>query len=538
MMIRWGSRRFIGALTRKEWPSVSPAVMRALEKAEFVSFDLEFSGLSTKSAYVGVDACYAGHAEAVKTFLPIQVGMCAARREEDSSWSLTPFSLYVFPSDEDRVFSASSSTMRFLMSNGVDLNAWIGEGVGWLRPDEENKKRLSIQSRIDELKSLRSAAASALPRPNTGPIPLPHEEDRVLINSVRMKVDEWLAQGSQIPLEIPMENAFSRLLSHTILSQEYPSLFSHSTRRGDSRVIVVFASKADLYKEQIESAHSELAQVSSALGVRQLFDLITERKLPLIGHNCFFDILHAFHHFYEDLPEDVEVFKRKWSAKFPRVYDTKYLSESGVEGLGYSHVPGGLAALADQMGSSTHSLRIKLESVGPAESAGYELPDSFRRMEVFKQKRSGVAPGAHDAGFDAMLTALVFLMQTESVRNSRGVCWETLSFKDHSQSTTIDDLFRTCLNKIRLVRTQPSTLNLAGKDRVVDKREAELTFEVIGGPADTWELENYFAPVNVKVAVSGDVRTVSVSSEQDAESILRLCDLKGGPLSVRRISSI
>ena len=61
-----------------------------------------------------------------------------------------------------------------------------------------------------------------------------------------------MAEPGDAPLEIPMANAFHRLLVHTVLSQEFPSVYSHSTKRGDERFLAVFKSQAEARAKRLK----------------------------------------------------------------------------------------------------------------------------------------------------------------------------------------------------------------------------------------------------------------------------------------------
>ena len=49
-----------------------------------------------------------------------------------------------------------------------------------------------------------------------------------------------------------MPNAFHRRLVHTVLSQEFPAVYSHSTKRGDERFLAVFKSQAEVRAKHTE----------------------------------------------------------------------------------------------------------------------------------------------------------------------------------------------------------------------------------------------------------------------------------------------
>jgi poly(A)-specific ribonuclease len=127
------SRRKVHTIiNRQNWESVRPGLLQSVAEADFVAIDYEFSGLHhtrSDARFIGVGQAYSAHAESARKFIPVQLGICAARRDKaTNSWHLTPSSIYLFPSREDTsssVFSVSTVALDFLISNGFDANEWI-----------------------------------------------------------------------------------------------------------------------------------------------------------------------------------------------------------------------------------------------------------------------------------------------------------------------------------------------------------------------------------------------------------------------------
>lgn len=57
-----------------------------------------------------------------------------------------------------------------------------------------------------------------------------------------------------------------------------------------------------------------------------MFQLLTRLKKPIVGHNCFLDLMVFIQNFEKDLPNDYNEFKKLTVQHFPTVYDTKFLS--------------------------------------------------------------------------------------------------------------------------------------------------------------------------------------------------------------------
>jgi len=45
--------------------------------------------------------------------------------------------------------------------------------------------------------------------------------------------------------------------------------------------------------------------------------MIEAKKVPLVGHNCAYDLLYFFQQFIKPLPETYAEFKKEWNQRFP-----------------------------------------------------------------------------------------------------------------------------------------------------------------------------------------------------------------------------
>ena len=177
-------------------------------------------------------------------------------------------SRYLYPrGEQDKVFQVSSKKINFLSSNGFNFNEWIDTGVGFLRPTEEAEKLRSVQERMDEIKTLQQTTAPSNPAMSCEPLEIPDGPDREVADMVKEKITEWLDAGSAEPLEIPMENAFQRLLMHTMIAQQFPQIYSHSARREDHRVLMVYKSQSEVYTQQLQTLELEKQKVDAQVKI-------------------------------------------------------------------------------------------------------------------------------------------------------------------------------------------------------------------------------------------------------------------------------
>jgi poly(A)-specific ribonuclease len=76
------------------------------------------------------------------------------------------------------------------------------------------------------------------------------------------------------------------------------------------------------------------------IGVENLSQVVrtmVEAKKPLVGHNCLLDICHIIQHFWDDLPESVEGWRKMMLQLWDRVIDTKQLAHHHADILAFNN---------------------------------------------------------------------------------------------------------------------------------------------------------------------------------------------------------
>uniref|UniRef100_A0A7S1F3K8 Poly(A)-specific ribonuclease PARN n=1 Tax=Noctiluca scintillans TaxID=2966 RepID=A0A7S1F3K8_NOCSC len=529
----------IRRVTSRNWHAAQPWLVEEIRRAEFVAVDLELTGLHLRSErHVGVERCYTAHRDGAQTFLPVQVGICAARRKDKSAsgscnWILSPGSVYIFPRESsERHFSVSKSTLTFLETNGFDFNEWVRHGVGWLRPQEELERRHGVQQRIDEVQnfkksSLASAASNA--GVEVSPLQIPEGPDRVIVEGAREEIRAWLSSQTSSALEIPMESAYQRLLMHTVIAQEFPQVYSHSSRKGAQRYLSVYKSQSEVYDEQLRSLQREMDVIDGEVGVRSLLDEMSQGQKLLVGHNCFYDFLHLYQTFFGDLPDNLQEFKTSWLQLFPHTLDTKFLSEAH-ELLSGLQPPATLKGLCDfmmhtsQNSGIVHPMTYELNTL-PGDT--YQLPNSGGAVSAVEDE----IDSSHEAGYDALMTSLVLIHQLSHIFGKKRISWDQIDFSSlpgKSVKRTMTDVLPLALNRIRLVKAQPNVVNLSGRD------EADMSrhFHMSGFPATwkKWDLMKVWSPLWVGLSwIDATTCWVIARNDNDAMHLMKIFKMMESP---------
>ncbi|XP_026193338.1 poly(A)-specific ribonuclease PARN [Cyclospora cayetanensis] len=554
------------------WQHHLPQLREVLRKAEFVSLDLELTGLHARAEkFLGVDRCYAAHAAGARSFMPVQLGLCAARRSEAdaSRWVLTPASIYIFPR-ETRVFQATTSTLTFLRQNAFDFNEWISRGVPYTRRQEEEEESSTLRRRIEELRGMLARASPEAPskwRHSAALFDAMTEEDRQLAASVRESISTWLSKGPQEPLELPVDSPLQRLLLHSLVAAEFPQLFSSSSTRGQDRVFVVYTTESQVFEEQLRRLQGELKAVEAARGARELLEAISLERLLVVGHCCFYDFLHLYQSFIGDLPDGVGDFKKKWSQLFPSSFDTKLLAETH-EALAPLGIPPTLkvnSSSSPPLAAATASAALRgrvFEGPEGRRSAAEDLRGRGELAETDVEK-DPVSDLAHDAGYDSMMTSMVFLMQICRVLQHRGLSWEDLHFRQpgffwiKTLADPADSLLHLCaatcrpavgltqgarsprspvaaqdilaqfVNRVRLVRTQPPSINLGGSEEQQYHQQSRLlVMRNFPSSWQKWNIMKLWSPVWVDVQpVDSTTCWLVTRTEADARSLRTIYEM-------------
>lgn len=520
---------------RLTWKEHSEAIKKSIRDADFVAVDVEYTGLHIKDdRFIGIEKCYEAHASGAKQFIPCQIGITSAKYLSDGKWRITPASVYTMPA-ANKFFKVSTTTLQFLKDNNFDFNTWIHYGVEHLTPSEERERKFSIEQRIAELNNMTSNDCQA---PSAQPVPFDLStltpEDRHVAEKTIDKINQWMCGSNNDPLEIEMENAFQRLLMHTIIGQQFPQVYSHSTRRGDEKVICIYKSKGELYTEQRAMLEAELAKVEQDIGVRSLLDEIARNNKVVVGHNCFYDLLHIYQTFYDELPNSAEEFKRRWTERFQNTLDTKYISEFH-DAVAAPHYSSTLKGLFDYMChvESANAKRLSFE-VQPLHGTSWQLPSAFLPLlasqNSAKENKDVDCEGdipcktleqSHDAGYDSFMTCIVFIIQVNRILGTKYLNWDKIATKEQGggiQSNLLLDTIGSVNNCIRLVKSQPNSINLSSNG----EGDMARYFFMRGYPNSwkKWDIMKVWSPLWVSVSVIDETSCwIIVKNDEDIRNI-------------------
>ncbi|CRG94630.1 poly(A)-specific ribonuclease PARN, putative [Plasmodium gallinaceum] len=394
---------------------------------------------------------------------------------------------------------------------------------------------------------------------------------------------------SNYPLYIEVENPYLRLLAHTLITKYFNSIFCISIKVNDKKHLAIYRTEKDSYKEQIKAFELEIEKINKIIGVRLLFDEIIKNRKIIIGHNCFYDILHIYQTFYHDLPKSINEFKKKWTQLFPYTFDTKFINETN-EYLYALNGPATLKGLCEYMASLISSSN-DFDFFFNFMNDYFDLPKCFvpfinvKNKVIFNQKinsnnnlieeeyvkekkksndennneeyvsieekynnnysnrntcsfinnsdeRNILSSDEHNAGYDSLLTCLLFIFQCHYILKKNNIMWKDIYFykknKINENLKCFFDIFLSMSNKIKIVKTQPNVVSLTSTENY----EMARHFYMYDYPSyfKKWEIMKIWSPIWITLSKVDDQSCwIIAKSDDDAKNIKMIYKMLKNP---------
>ncbi|KAL1961158.1 hypothetical protein VTO42DRAFT_3103 [Malbranchea cinnamomea] len=419
-----------------------PRMLNDLSRCCCVALDLEFSGIAGRSSAGNgnsgkgnptIQERYQEVKAAAETYQILQIGLTFVEEDtENGIYTLRPYNLHLSPVldprlNVERSWSYQSSAVEFLMLNGFRMEAPFTDGIPYLSREEEEKAKRQLRERQARKAMISDIAADQLDEDAVAFLNRTREQINHCIRSGKFKREgyvnvppaEELGSGSGHSGHFTLNNYQKRLV-HQLVRAEFPDLVS----LGKSTFVQILPYDKKREDGAQESRLKALGRrMSRQMGFRWIIEALVggdisnldpwcfaavidhpagvdlnrvtayshqlreklKRKRPvLVGHNLFVDLAYLYRTFIGPLPDKVEEFQREIHSLLPLVVDTKYM------------------ATHDCVSSKASS---SLEDVSASLSQ--------RKTPVFvtdsQYTRYAGEAALHEAGYDSLLTAQVFL---------------------------------------------------------------------------------------------------------------------------------
>ncbi|XP_061130275.1 poly(A)-specific ribonuclease PARN isoform X2 [Syngnathus typhle] len=471
-------------VTRKSFKDCLNLVYAAIEEADFLAIDGEFSGISdgpSVSALTnGLDTPEERYTKLKKhsmDFLLFQFGLCTFKYDhKDSKYITKTFNFYIFPKPFNRAspdikFICQSSSIDFLASQGFDFNKVFCHGIPYLNHEEEAQLREQAEERRNHQANGAGTPSYVSPSCSKGPAHVTEEHKDFIERAVK-KV-EALLSGTEKSTDLEPCSGFQRKLIYQTLNWKFPKGLHVETVEMEDKERIIQVSKVDdeeRRKREQQKLEKEQGQLNDAVGFSRVIHAISKSAKLVVGHNMLLDVMHTIHQFYCPLPQDLQDFKEVTMCVFPRLLDTKLMASTQPFKELISNTS--LAELEKQLNES------------PFKAPQIEAAQGFPSYNTAKEQ-------LHEAGYDAYITGRCFI----SMANYLGSYLVPPKAHVPAGSKVVEPFY----NKLFLMRIiDIPYLNITGPD-LQPKRDNVLyvTFPKEWKTSDLYQLFSAFGNIQV-----------------------------------------
>ena len=154
------------------------------------------------------------------------------------------------------------------------------------------------------------------------------------------------------------------------------------------------------YQISTSSSSNEIIEnlTNDEIGFSKFIQLIIDKKIPIIGHNIYFDMMFIYDKLIGDLPEDFYSFKTKIHNYFPKIYDTKAIAMT----LG-KYESTKLDDLYKTLCKRNYNNYISFYS---DVNHGFAIYNDLENNKL------------HDAGYDSIITGRCFVLMCKALENN------------------------------------------------------------------------------------------------------------------------
>ena len=425
----------------------------ACDKSQYVSFDCEMTGINLETKTDGTkydtqEFRYYKQKEVVSKLDLIQIGFTfyegrtkkiekepekntdKKEIEEKQFYLERTFLFYLYKNSKlkminddlfDNELRAHPATLKFLRESNFDFNILIKKGINFNKLENRDK----IKKALNEHKILLSNGAMFLSK----------ENESQLIEKV-IKITDYILHGNTNPLELNFDKNkrlmifflginFKKLLnidgfiitksfnkdntiiitkkeniSTNLFDDKYKS-FENFKLNIKTDINKIYQSRYQLGCFGNEEIIEELTE--EELGFSKFIEYLCNKKIPIIGHNIYYDMMFLYDKLIGDLPDNFYAFKQKIHQYFPIIYDTKYIS-----------------TILTQQYKKCNIEKTSLENV-------YKtiLKDRFDiYVDFFPDAPNGFClyndmerDKLHDAGYDSIITGRCFILLNKALEN-------------------------------------------------------------------------------------------------------------------------
>ena len=403
-------------LTRENFYEVEPILLKDIENSEFIAFDLEFSGLikSKFKIYDSSEEKFQKSKYMAENYRIIQVGITPFIKKESNNnkeYIAKPYNIYAFPSEKqsNNKFDFFLDSIIFNREHGCDFNKWISQGVPYL--NNENLKKLTERLMAGNINKYDPKNISSFKN-----IVLYKEQDKIrykdfynqFMNFYNNKEEKILKHEKIVRhLMLYFLNKLDEDIRKKIFIEYKDEIIGEDVKS------YLLIHKLNSYEEKLQKINQEnneiIALIKKEKGIKNIIEKIISSKKPIVGHNCFIDLLFIMSHFMDDIPKNFHTYKLKLKNEFGGgIYDTKYLYNTSNlnfgENLNESNNKDNINL--ECLYTNLYEKNEKLEN---NQKIIVEIPKNEKFINYFDENEKNKEKKFHQADYDSFTTGCVYL---------------------------------------------------------------------------------------------------------------------------------
>ena len=323
-------------LTRENYYEKEPIILKDIETCEFIAFDLEFSGIipSKFKIYDSPEENFQKSKYMAETYRIIQVGITPFIKKENNpkEYIAKPYNIYAFPSEKqcNNRFDFFLESIIFNREHGCDFNKWISHGVPYL--NNESLKKITERAMTGNINKYDPKNICIFKN-----IVLYKEQDKIRYKNFLDKFniffnnpEEKIFKHEKIVRHLVLY--FLNKLDEDIRNRIFIEYKEEMNGNGEQKsyIIIHKLNSLEEKKQRINQENNEIiTTIKREKGIKNIIEKIISSKKPIVGHNCFIDLLFIMSHFMDDIPKTFKNFKLILKNEFSGgIYDTKHLYNS------------------------------------------------------------------------------------------------------------------------------------------------------------------------------------------------------------------
>ena len=424
------------------------------DNSQYVSFDCEMTGinLGTKTdgtKYDTQEFRYYKQRQVVSKLDLIQIGLTFYQEkkkkiekepeknndkkekvfEEKKYYLERTFLFYLYKNSKlkminddlfDSELRAHPAALKFLGESNFDFNILIKKGINFNKLQNKDK----IKKALNEKKLLLSNGAMFLSK----------ENEDILIDKV-ISLTDYILHGNSNKLEILFNNNhvlifflginFKKLLNidgfiitksslkeKTIVVTKKENIsireFDDKYQSFENFKLIIKNDINKIYQCRYQLGcfgNEEIIEqiTNEELGFSRFIEYLCEKKIPIIGHNIYYDMMFLYDKLIGDLPLDFFSFKKQVHKYFPIIYDTKYISTILTQQYKKCNIE-----KTDLNNVYKTILKDRFDiyvDFFPDAPNGFCLYNDMERDKL------------HDAGYDSIITGRSFILLNKALEN-------------------------------------------------------------------------------------------------------------------------